>query len=60
MKEKIEEKHKLPLIFNHIDFFENKSFKKIGSNALYMLKSEKYQTGFYVRERPIKSLIRLL
>lgn len=60
MKEKFKEQHKLPLVFKHIDFFENKNILKIDSNTMYVLKCKKYQTNFYVRERPVKPLIRLL
>jgi len=59
-KRKIKEKNKLPLIFNHIDFVKNKNLGKIDSNVTYFLENEKYQTDFYVRERPLKHLTRLI
>ncbi|MDP9960599.1 hypothetical protein [Chryseobacterium lathyri] len=60
MKENFGEKHKLPLSFKQMEYFEHKSTKKIDSNTLCILKSEKYQSDFYVREKPVKPLIRLL
>lgn len=57
---KIKEKNKLPLIFKHIDFVKNKNIGKLDSNITYFLKYGEYQTDFYVRERPVKSLVRIL
>ncbi|SHG71584.1 hypothetical protein SAMN02787100_4592 [Chryseobacterium sp. OV279] len=60
MKENFGEKHKLPLSFKHMDFFDNTGSKGITSNTKCILRCKKYQTSFYVREKPIKPLVRLL
>lgn len=49
------EKNPLPLTFKYMDYY-----RKIETPKIYFLKSKKYQTDFYVRERPLKPLIRLL
>jgi hypothetical protein len=59
MKENFGEKHKLPLSFKHIEYCEHKS-KRSDKKIIYILKSEKYQSNFYVREKPVKPLTRLL
>lgn len=59
MKENFGEKHKLPLSFKQMEYAEHTS-KKNNKNIIYILKSEKYQSNFYVREKPVKPLTRLL
>lgn len=59
MKIKVKEKNKLPLIFKHIEPFNDQKLKK-PTDVIYVLECEKYQTNYYIRERPIKSLNRLL
>lgn len=56
---KIKEKNKLPLTFKHIEVFEDQKIKE-KSDIIYFVECKKYQTDFYIRERPIKSLNRLL
>lgn len=60
MKENFGEKNKLSLSFKHMEYFKHKNPKKIDSNTICVLKSTKYQSTFYVREKPVKPLIRLL
>lgn len=60
MKENFGEKYKLPLSFKHVDFFEDTGSKGITSTTICILRCKKYQTTFYVREKPVKPLIRLL
>ncbi|KFF15489.1 hypothetical protein IW22_24115 [Chryseobacterium sp. JM1] len=60
MKDNFGEKHKLPLSFKYMDFFDNTDSKMITSNTKCILRCKKYKTGFYVREKPVKPLIRLL
>ncbi|REC77618.1 hypothetical protein DRF60_11600 [Chryseobacterium elymi] len=59
MKENFGEKHKLPLSFKQMEYYEHRS-KKSNKKIIYILKSEKYQSNFYVREKPVKPLTRLL
>ncbi|KFF07973.1 hypothetical protein IX38_07355 [Chryseobacterium luteum] len=60
MKKNFGEKYKLPLSFKQMEYFKHKNSNKIDSNTICVLKSEKYQSDFYVREKPVKSLFRLL
>jgi hypothetical protein len=59
MKIKIKEKNKLPLTFRYIETFNDQKLKK-ANDIIYVLDCEKYQTNFYIREKPMKSLNRLL
>jgi hypothetical protein len=59
MKIKVKEKNKLPLTFKHIEPFNDQKLKK-PNDVVYILDCEIYQTNFYVREKPVKSLNRLL
>ncbi len=59
MKIKIKEKNKLPLTFQYIETFNDQKLKKL-NDVIYVLDCEKYQTNFYIREKPMKSLNRLL
>jgi len=59
MKENFGEKHKLPLSFKQMEYCEHTG-KKNNKKIIYILKSEKYQSNFYVREKPVKPLTRLL
>ncbi len=54
------EKNKLPLTFKYIDVFKTRNTSKLNSGSLYYLNSDKCQTPNYPRERPLKSLVRLL
>lgn len=52
------EKHKLPLIYKHVEVVKNKTReKKYLSNTI---SCEKYQTDFYVKLKPYKFLTRLI
>lgn len=55
------EKNKLPLTFKYIDSFnEKKSIRNMKNPMIYFIKSDKYQTDFYPREKPFKPLTRML
>jgi hypothetical protein len=56
---KIQELNKLPLTFKYIEFID---LKKVfsGKGKMLFIQCEKYQTDFYIRERPKKALIRML
>ncbi|MDR6968205.1 transcription elongation factor [Flavobacterium arsenatis] len=61
MKKKIKEKHKLPLTFKYMEpFRKQKNKRSKREDTIYFVPSEKYNTDFLVRERPVKSLIRML
>ncbi|SIT21747.1 hypothetical protein SAMN05421786_109158 [Chryseobacterium ureilyticum] len=60
MKRLYKEKNKLPLTFKYLDLFKTKNTGKLNSDSLYYLNSDKFQTVFYPREKPFKSLHRLL
>lgn len=59
MKIKIKETNKLPLTFKHIEVFKDQKLKK-QSDVVTFINCKKLQTNFYIREKPIKSLNRLL
>ncbi len=59
MKIKVKEKNKLPLTFKHIEPFNNQKLKK-PNDVVYVLECKKYQTNYRIREKPTKSLNRLL
>ncbi|WP_431345672.1 hypothetical protein [Chryseobacterium sp. JK1] len=59
MKIKVKEKNKLPLTFKHIEAFHNQKTKK-ENDVIYVLGCEKYKSNFHIREKPLKSLTRLL
>ncbi len=60
MKKFIEEKNKLPLIFNYIEFKKSKIIIKNKSSLTFFLECEKYQTEYLVRSKPYKHITRLL
>ncbi len=60
MKRLYKEKNKLPLTFKYIDLFKIKNTSKLNSDSLYYLNSDTLQTACYPREKPLKSLHRLL
>jgi len=49
---------KLPLTFKFITEYRNKNCNKNGE--VYYVECKKYQTNFYVREKPVKPLVRML
>ncbi|MFN1217289.1 hypothetical protein [Chryseobacterium kwangjuense] len=59
MKKNFGEKHKLPLSFKHMEYIQRSSSRD-QNPIIYVLKCEKYQSTFYVREKPVKPIIRLL
>jgi len=61
MKDIFKEKNKLPLTFKYIETFNKKSSKKNETEEIiYFIRCEKYQTDYYVREKPSKPLVRML
>jgi hypothetical protein len=56
---KIEEQNRLPLTFKYIEFIDRKKslFEK---SKIFFIKCERYQTDFYIKDRPVKPLVRLL
>ncbi len=57
---KIKEKHKLPLTFKYIETFNTKKSKQNIKDIIYFTECKKHQTDYYVREKPTKSLVRML
>lgn len=60
MKKLIKEKNILPLTFEYIEFTKNKIPTKSKSALRFYVTCEKYQTNYLVREKPYKSITRLL
>jgi len=61
MENIIKEKHRLPLTFKYIETINKKSSDKIEKeNIIYFIRCTKYQTDYYVREKPVKPLTRML
>lgn len=62
MKNNFNETNPLPLTFKYIETFKNKVPSKDNKkeDVIYFIECHKYQTNFYVREKPVKSLTRLL
>ena len=58
--DEIREINKLPLTFKYVEYFKKKTFKGFNSKSTYYMKCEKYQTDFYVREKPVKNHTRLI
>lgn len=56
---KIEERNKLPITFKYIEFIDRKKIFS-GKGKMTFIQCERYQTDFYIRERPVKALIRML
>ena len=60
MKKKFKENQYLPLTFKYIELFKSKNIVKLNSNITYYLQSNKYDTNFLIREKPLKHLTRML
>ncbi|AZA92514.1 Uncharacterised protein [Chryseobacterium nakagawai] len=60
MKNLYKEKNKLPLTFKYIEIFKTKNSAKLDSNSVYYSICKKYQTDFYIKEKPCKPFSRLL
>lgn len=52
--------HRLPLIFKYIEISKSRNIGKLNPTVTYFLHCEKYQTKFYTRTKPLKSITRLL
>lgn len=59
MKNQFNEKLSLPLTFKYVELIKTSSEKK-DSNIIYFIPCKRYQTNFYVREKPVKPLVRML
>lgn len=60
MKNKYKEKHNLPLSFKYIETLKTTNLGKVNSKIVYRENCEKYVTDFYLLEKPVKPLTRLL
>ncbi|REC60316.1 hypothetical protein DRF65_21810 [Chryseobacterium pennae] len=60
MRNLYKEKNKLPLTFQYMDIFKITNSAKLDSNSFYYSICKKYQTDYYLREKPCKPLSRLL
>lgn len=60
MKNIFEEKNNLPLTFKYMEVISTKRIGVSRNNVIYYVKSKKYKTDFYVREKPTKFLTRLI
>ena len=61
MKNRFNEKHTLPLTFKFIEPLNKRNTKQnIREQIIYFVKCDKYQTDFFVREKPFKPLTRML
>lgn len=61
MKNTYNEKQKLPLTFEYMEVFRKKNKRrKYVQNAIYFIECNKYQTNYYLREKPVKALVRML
>ncbi|SEW38733.1 hypothetical protein SAMN05421841_2501 [Chryseobacterium wanjuense] len=60
MKPKLKEKNSLPLTFKYIELFKTQNLKKLDANTIFYIPCDKYQTNFYIREKPFKPLVRML
>ncbi|HCA07189.1 hypothetical protein [Chryseobacterium sp.] len=60
MKSILNEKNKLPLTFKYLEIIKRKRTSRKNLSITYYARSEKYQTDFFITEKPIKPLIRLL
>lgn len=60
MKNIYKEKNNLPLTFKYMEVRKIKKNGVSGNRVIYYVKSKKYQTDFYVREKPGKFLTRLI
>ena len=60
MKNLFEGKNNLPLTFKYMEVIRTKRIGVSRNEIVYYVKSKKYQTDFYVREKPGKFLTRLI
>lgn len=60
MKNMFEEKNNLPLTFKYMEVIRTRRIGVSRNKITYYVKSKKYETDFYVREKPMKSLTRLI
>jgi hypothetical protein len=62
MKNNFNETNLLPLTFKYIEIFKNKVSSKDNKkeDVIYFIECQQYQSNFYIRQKPMKSLNRLL
>lgn len=62
MKNNFNEAKLLPLTFKYIEIFKNKISLKDNKKEeiIYFIECQKFHSNFYIRERPLKSLVRLI
>lgn len=60
MENLFKETDSLPLTFRYIELITKKNLKEKNTNTIYYISCKKYQTKFYVRQNPCKSLVRML
>lgn len=62
MKNKFKEINPLPLTFKYLETLKKKASAKNHKKeeVIYFIECEKYDTNFYIRETPVKNLVRLL
>ncbi len=60
MKHPLNEKNQLPITFKYIELIKKKKLKQDNKNITYYVPCKKYQTSFYVREKPFKHLVQML
>lgn len=60
MKNKFNETYLLPLTFKYLETIKKKTPHKKNEEIIYFIACEKYGTQFYIREKPVKSVTRLL
>lgn len=60
MENQFNEKYPLPLTFKYLELIKKTNSGKDNNNVIYFIPCEKYQTNFYVRDKPYKPLTRML
>lgn len=60
MKKMFEKNDNLPLTFKYMEVIRTRRSGVSRNKITYYVKSKKYQTDFFVREKPMKSLTRLI
>lgn len=56
----MEKEEKLPITFEYLERFSKEFDKQALKDTIYYLKSKQIQTNKYVRQKPLKYLVRLL
>lgn len=56
----MDEKEKLPLIFEYLEKSKVDFDREAVKNSIYYVKSRQFQTDFLVRQKPFKPLVRMI